>query len=68
VLTMRGEPVWEESRTVAAGREARFIWDGRNKSGQEAASGVYAVRVTGGGINGVKRAVVLGRTHKWEVR
>jgi hypothetical protein len=59
VLTMRGDLVREYVLQTTGNTDVSATWDGRNAAGEYVASGVYAVRVTGGGVNGVKRAMVI---------
>ena len=41
IYTLAGELVKDISETCSGGKYNYFIWDGRNKSGQEVANGVY---------------------------
>ena len=59
ILTMRGEIVRDFNIQSGGGRTVSAIWDGRNSAGETVATGVYAIRVTGGGVKGVKRAAVI---------
>ena len=60
VLTLRGELITEFSATAVPGvPPAPFIWDGRNRAGETVSSGAYALLVTGGGFNVVRRLVVM---------
>jgi hypothetical protein len=59
LMTMRGEVIREFSEELHTGGVAEFLWDGRNSAGEEAAPGAYLLRVTGGGIQAVKRIVVI---------
>jgi parallel beta-helix repeat protein len=43
VYDVQGRSVWSESRAFAAGR-ASLRWDGRDATGQRAATGIYLVR------------------------
>jgi len=63
VLTMRGELIREFTLSPPVVRQSvwRGSWDGRNAAGEQVASGVYAVRVTGGGLQAIKRVVVIRR-------
>jgi len=58
VLTPRGELVRAFMLPGRGNELARFTWDGRNAAGEPVASGLYAVRVTGGGLAAVRRVVV----------
>ena len=61
VMTSRGETVRELSIASTGGGVVSCEWDGRNAAGNEVASGVYAIRVRGGGLSVVKRAAVVRR-------
>jgi len=59
VLTPRGEMVREFTATSRGNELVAFTWDGRNRAGEPVASGMYAVRVTGGDLKVVRRVVVV---------
>jgi len=59
VYTMEGERVWETSAEVLAGTGKVVPWDCVNSAGQPVASGVYLIRVTGAGLDELKKAVVV---------
>jgi len=59
ILNMRGEIIRDFNIQSGGGRTVLAIWDGRNSAGERVATGVYAIRVTGGGVKGVKRAAVI---------
>jgi hypothetical protein len=59
VLTPRGELVREFTVAAQGDAMATITWDGRNAAGEWVASGLYAVRVTGGGVTAVRRVVVV---------
>jgi len=59
IMTMRGEVVRDFIIQSGGKRAVSASWDGKNSSGETVAAGVYAVRVTGGGVNGLKRAAVI---------
>jgi hypothetical protein len=59
ILTMRGEVVRDFVIQSGGGRTVSASWDGRNSSGEMVAAGVYAIRVSGGGVKGLKRAAVI---------
>ncbi|MCK4539160.1 MAG: hypothetical protein KAV42_10230 [Candidatus Krumholzibacteria bacterium] len=44
---------------VYGGRYKDMIWDGRNDQGQKVANGIYFLKVRAGGIENVKKVVVL---------
>jgi len=59
ILTMRGEVIRDYVIQSGGGRSVSVVWDGRNSAGEYVAAGVYAVRVTGGGVKRIKRAAVI---------
>jgi len=59
ILTPRGELVREFLYPGRGNELVTFQWDGRNRAGELVASGMYAVRVTGGEVTAVRRVVVL---------
>ncbi len=61
VMTMRGEPVWEESWFANGHEVVTLSWDGRNSAGREVATGAYAVRIVGAGLEETMRAAVIRR-------
>lgn len=61
VMTMRGEPVWDYTLYTPGNQTEAFVWEGVNASGRQVASGAYAVRVSGAGLDEILRAVVIKR-------
>lgn len=60
VYTMEGELVWETIVDVLAGTGGEVApWHCVNTAGQPVASGVYLIRVTGAGLDELKKAVVV---------
>lgn len=59
ILTPRGELVREFLYPGRGNELVTFRWDGRNRAGELVASGMYAVRVTGGEVTAVRRVVVI---------
>jgi hypothetical protein len=60
VFNLAGElvrPVFEAD--VQAGLWFQASWDGLNLDGQKVASGIYLVSVKGGGIQSIRKVVVL---------
>jgi flagellar hook assembly protein FlgD len=60
VFNIAGElvrPVFEAD--VLAGLWFQATWDGRNADGEKVASGIYLVSVKGGGIQSIRKVVVL---------
>lgn len=59
IFTVRGRLVLDRSVECTAGVQTGFAWDGRNASGEPVAAGVYLVRVSGAGLNALRRVAVV---------
>ncbi len=59
VYTMEGELVWETTTEVLADLTEIVPWYCVNEAGRPVASGVYLIRVTGAGLDELKKAVVV---------
>lgn len=60
IFNLAGEmvrPVFEAD--LRAGLWFQATWDGRNPDGEAVANGVYFVSVQGGGINSIRKVVLL---------
>lgn len=58
LYTVRGQLVWEDSKTVAGG-EDYISWICQNTNGNTVSSGVYIVYVTGPGIKETRKLALL---------
>jgi len=61
IRNLRGELIRRLEDTGPGHQAVTIEWDGTNGAGQQVASGTYACIVTGGGLNVVKRVVVIRR-------
>ncbi len=59
VYTLSGELVWETSVIGTANNTTTLSWNGKNSDGITAASGIYLMRVTGGGIDAKKKVAII---------
>ncbi|MFA6583722.1 MAG: kelch repeat-containing protein [Elusimicrobiaceae bacterium] len=54
VYTLTGEKVWEGSKNAAG----PIVWDGRNSSGEPAASGIYLIVIDGAGEKKIYKVAI----------
>jgi len=59
IYNIAGQLVWDKEISVTGGVQEQVVWNCRNKSGEVVSSGIYVVRVKGGGIDTVKKAAVV---------
>ena len=59
IYALDGELVWEKSAGISCGVESSVIWDCLDRGGDRVASGVYLLRVTGCGIEELRKVVVV---------
>ena len=59
VMTLDGNIITYLNRGNAEAGEHYFTWNGKNKSGNSVARGMYFVRVTGSGIDETRKVMVV---------
>jgi len=59
IYTLDRRLVWETSRYVSAFSPQNVFWECRNKAGQEIASGIYLVNISGAGIDVCRKVAVI---------
>jgi len=59
IYTLDRRLVWETSRYVTAFSQQNVFWECKNKSGQEIASGIYLVNISGAGIDLCRKVAVI---------
>ncbi|MBA3065736.1 carboxypeptidase regulatory-like domain-containing protein [bacterium] len=59
IYTLDRRLVWETSLYVSAFSQQNVFWDCKNKSGQEIASGIYLVNISGAGIDLQRKVAVI---------
>ena len=59
IYNIAGQLVWDKEISVTGGVQEQVVWNCRNKSDEVVSSGIYVVRVKGGGIDTVKKIAVV---------
>ena len=59
IYTLRGELVWQTQASVQAEVQNLVRWAAENSDGQVIASGIYLVRVTGAGMEEVRKVAIV---------
>lgn len=59
VYDLIGNLVWETDKGVTADNTENITWDGRNGDGEQVASGIYIVHISGAGLNQTKKIAII---------
>jgi hypothetical protein len=59
VHTLDGDLVWETNKGISRGVESHVVWNCTDGHGNQVVSGVYLVRVSGCGLEEVRKVVIV---------
>ncbi|MBI5554454.1 MAG: carboxypeptidase regulatory-like domain-containing protein, partial [Elusimicrobia bacterium] len=59
IYDLSGNLVWETNKEVTANTVEIITWDGKNNDRERLSSGIYIARVSGGGINQIKKIALI---------